>query len=483
MRAAHAEFFAAGAQVATTASYQVSYEGLRAIGRDAAETDEVLVRSVRLATEARDDAPAGRLGGGVGRAVRSDARRRLRVPGRRRPDGDRAAGLAPPTAAGARRRRAPTCSPSRPSPGSPSSRPLAAELDGLGTPAWFSVTVSGGTLRTGESLDEAFAIAAGAPGVVAVGVNCCEASEVSGALRVARAVGDLPTLAYPNSGEVWDGESRTWTGTLASARRPRPGMGGRRRDADRRLLPHRTGRHHRDRPAPRCRCTAMTGDAAYRDLSFWHDSLPAGSLAPRAPLAGDHGCRRRDRRRRTDRAVDRLVPAGARTGAQDRRAREGDRGFRRIGAQRRMVQRPLPALHRIPRAHARTGRGARHAASDGRDGRRGRPGSDAGGHRRRLRQGRDDRIRPLRRATRRGEGRGRRGGGLWGGSARALGRPTGYTRPVRWVPRSTRRARACILRSWSAASPTPSRAAARRSPSRQRFSTIAPAGSRPLTAS
>ena len=31
----------------------------------------------------------------------------------------------------------------------------------------------------------------------------------------------------------------------------------------------------------------MSGDDMYRGLSFWHDSLPEGSLVPRAPLSGD----------------------------------------------------------------------------------------------------------------------------------------------------------------------------------------------------
>lgn len=211
VRAAHAEFFAAGAQVATTASYQVSYDGLRAIGRDAEETDEVLTRSVRIAAQARDEAGGGWVAASVGpygatladgseyrgddgRSVaelRAWHRRRLRVLADADPDV-----LAIETITRLAELEA-----------------LAAELDGIGVPAWISVTVSDGALRTGESLDEAFAIAAGAPGIVAIGVNCCDASEVAGALAIARAGSDLPTLAYPNSGEVWDGASRTWTGT------------------------------------------------------------------------------------------------------------------------------------------------------------------------------------------------------------------------------------------------------------------------------
>ncbi|HEX7833991.1 MAG TPA: homocysteine S-methyltransferase [Pseudolysinimonas sp.] len=212
VRHAHAEFFAAGAQVATTASYQVSYEGLAAIGRDTAETDDVLLRSVRLAAEARDDAPGG---GWVAASVgpygatladgseyrgddgltvaklRAWHRRRLRVLADGGPDV-----IAIETITRLAEIEA-----------------LAAELEGLGAPAWISVTVSDGALRTGESLHEAFSIATGAEGVVAIGVNCCDASEVSGALAVARDAGELPTLAYPNSGELWDAGQRTWIGT------------------------------------------------------------------------------------------------------------------------------------------------------------------------------------------------------------------------------------------------------------------------------
>lgn len=54
IRATHADFFAAGAEVATTASYQVSESGFLAAGRDRAEAREALRRSVRLAREAAE---------------------------------------------------------------------------------------------------------------------------------------------------------------------------------------------------------------------------------------------------------------------------------------------------------------------------------------------------------------------------------------------------------------------------------------------
>ena len=57
--AVHAAYFAAGARLATTASYQASYEGLAAAGYDAAEADALLGRSVDLARAAAVEAQAG----------------------------------------------------------------------------------------------------------------------------------------------------------------------------------------------------------------------------------------------------------------------------------------------------------------------------------------------------------------------------------------------------------------------------------------
>jgi homocysteine S-methyltransferase len=210
VRAAHAEFYDAGAQVAITASYQVSYDGLAAAGLDEAHTDELLTRSVRVAAEARDAAGGGWVAASVGPyaatlgdgsefrgddspgvdGLRRWHRRRLRVLADAGPDV-----LAVETLTTLAEVEA-----------------VVAELDGLGVPAWIALTVDDGALRTGESLHDAFAIAASSPAVVAVGVNCCAAHEVTGALEAARAVTDLPLIAYPNSGEVWDGAARAWTG-------------------------------------------------------------------------------------------------------------------------------------------------------------------------------------------------------------------------------------------------------------------------------
>ncbi|WP_157681864.1 homocysteine S-methyltransferase family protein [Microbacterium pygmaeum] len=74
---------------------------------------------------------------------------------------------------------------------------VCRELDGLGARAWISVTVAGGALRTGESLRDAFAIAASVPEVLAVGVDCCAVSEITdiaGRLAATRGASPAPSL-------------------------------------------------------------------------------------------------------------------------------------------------------------------------------------------------------------------------------------------------------------------------------------------------
>jgi homocysteine S-methyltransferase len=89
---------------------------------------------------------------------------------------------------------------------------LMAAIAGLGVLAWLSYTIAGGRTRAGQPLDEAFAVAAGVPEVVAVGVNCCAPSDVLAAITVAREVTGKPVIVYPNSGEEWDARRRAWAG-------------------------------------------------------------------------------------------------------------------------------------------------------------------------------------------------------------------------------------------------------------------------------
>jgi homocysteine S-methyltransferase len=83
---------------------------------------------------------------------------------------------------------------------------------GLGVPVWLSYTAEGDHTRAGQPLAEAFAPAADADEVIAVGVNCCAPQDVDGAIEVAARVTGRPVVVYPNSGESWDAEARAWRG-------------------------------------------------------------------------------------------------------------------------------------------------------------------------------------------------------------------------------------------------------------------------------
>jgi homocysteine S-methyltransferase len=212
--AAHLAFFRAGAQVATTASYQASFPGFAARGIGRADAARLLRRSVELAGRARA-------------AVAGDGRRRFVAAsvgpyGAALADGSEYRGrygLGVAELADWHRPRLEVLAAAGPDvlaletvPDADEARALAAAVAGLPVPAWLSYSVDGARTRAGQPLAEAFAVVADVPEIVAVGVNCCDPDDVAPALAVARQVTDKPVVVYPNSGELWDAGARRWTG-------------------------------------------------------------------------------------------------------------------------------------------------------------------------------------------------------------------------------------------------------------------------------
>jgi homocysteine S-methyltransferase len=209
---AHRAFFDAGAMIATTASYQASFDGFAAggIGRDDAE--RLMRRSIALAAAARDEvdgdrwvaASVGPYGAALANGEEYVGRYGLTVA--------QLAGWHLPRLeiladAGADVLAIETV------PDVDEAEALVGLVRELGMPAWLSYTIAGVHTRAGQPLAEAFAVAADVPEIVAVGVNCCAPSDVLPAIEIARQVTDKPVVVYPNSGEEWDGERRTWVGT------------------------------------------------------------------------------------------------------------------------------------------------------------------------------------------------------------------------------------------------------------------------------
>ena len=178
---AHLAFFRAGAQIATSASYQASFEGFacRGLGpprggrADAAQCGPG-------AGGARPSWPGtGGRGGWPPRSGRTARRWRT----------GRSTGAATGAACGSwrawHRPRLEVLAEAGPDvlaletvPDTDEAEALMAAIAGLGIPAWLSYSIAGGRTRAGQSLAEAFAVAAGVPEVVAVGVNCCAPADV-----------------------------------------------------------------------------------------------------------------------------------------------------------------------------------------------------------------------------------------------------------------------------------------------------------------
>ncbi|WP_243059814.1 homocysteine S-methyltransferase [Nocardioides sp. SR21] len=204
--AAHRAYYRAGAQVATTASYQASLEGFAAH----ADPAGLITRSVAIAREVRDsfDDPALLVAASVGPygaflADGSEYRGRYGVPGSRLRD-FHAPRLELLAAAGPDLLAVETI------PDAEEAEVLVGLLDDLGVPAWLSYSVRGDTTCAGQPLADAYAVLAGSRTVVAAGVNCSEQDDVLGAVTAAVAATGRPAVAYPNRGGSWDADAKAW---------------------------------------------------------------------------------------------------------------------------------------------------------------------------------------------------------------------------------------------------------------------------------
>ncbi|MET3511014.1 homocysteine S-methyltransferase [Plantibacter flavus] len=213
---AHQEFFAAGAQIAITASYQVGFEAFDRIGISVPETERLLRSSVELARAARDtrsesnpDGPllvaasVGPYGATLGDGSEYEGASGLSRTELQRWHERRLAVLVD---------AAPDLLALETIPTLDEATALAELVRGSGVPAWLSFTVEGGRLRSGEPMAEGFRLVEGIDEFQAVGVNCSHPDEVLPAIAAARSVTDKAVVVYPNSGEHWDADARCWRG-------------------------------------------------------------------------------------------------------------------------------------------------------------------------------------------------------------------------------------------------------------------------------
>jgi homocysteine S-methyltransferase len=223
IRAVHADYLTAGADVLITATYQATFEGFARRGIDHEGAAELLFLAVRLAMEAREafwSEPANRQGrsrpliaasigpfgayladgseyrGGYGRTV--EALMNFHRPRMALLAGSGVDLLACETI------------------------PSATEAEALSrlltefphTVAWFSFCCrDGGAIAEGASLAECVAALEANDAIVAVGVNCTAPRFIDDAIATIQGATDRPIVVYPNSGEAYDVDQHAWFGS------------------------------------------------------------------------------------------------------------------------------------------------------------------------------------------------------------------------------------------------------------------------------
>lgn len=221
----HLDYFLAGADVATTASYQATFAGFagRGIGRE--EAADLLRLSVSLAERARDD-------------FWSDPRHRTdRIKplvaasigsyGAQLADGSEYRGdfgLSVAALVDYHRPKLAVLADSGADLVAFETIPSLAEGEAIVrlmaefplTRAWLSFSCGDERhVCHGEPLAECVALADGVEQIAAVGVNCTAPEFIIGLLEAARQVTRKPLVAYPNRGDAWDSRTRHWVPDVA----------------------------------------------------------------------------------------------------------------------------------------------------------------------------------------------------------------------------------------------------------------------------
>jgi homocysteine S-methyltransferase len=218
IRSVHAAYFEAGADVAISASYQATFEGLAGRGIDRNAAAALMRRSVELAREAAGAdrvvaASVGPYGAMLGNGAEytgdydknEDELVEFHVP--------RIEALA---------EAEPDVLAVETIPSFVEARAIVRALEKVPEiPAWVSFSCrDGGHICDGTPIGSAVEVAASAPGVVAVGVNCTSPLHVE---RLVETISDTTgkrVVCYPNRGSFWDPMRKTWTDPPRQDARP-----------------------------------------------------------------------------------------------------------------------------------------------------------------------------------------------------------------------------------------------------------------------
>ena len=217
--AVHLDYLRAGADCIATASYQVSAQGYRELGRAAADTERALRLALPVAREARARyaaenprrvwiaASLGPYGAALHNGAEYHGRYDLDASALREFHAERLAVL---DDAGA------GCIAFETIPSLEEAEAIVRALEGFPSlTAWVSFTCRDAAhVAHGEPLRECAALLASASQIAAIGVNCTAPALVTELIGEARrgAEDRQPVIVYPNSGETWNAATRAWQG-------------------------------------------------------------------------------------------------------------------------------------------------------------------------------------------------------------------------------------------------------------------------------
>ncbi|NDV13929.1 homocysteine S-methyltransferase [Crenobacter caeni] len=223
IRAVHADYLCAGADIITSASYQASFAGFARAGLAHDAAARLMARAIELAREARDAfwaVPENRAGRGYPLVAAS-----VGPYGATLADGSEyrgGYGLSVEQLMDFHRERLASLIAAGPDLLACETLPCAEEAVALArlfsaefpdARAWLAFSCrDGASLADGTPLADALAAIDACPQVLAVGVNCTAPGFVAQLLRAARGVTGKPLIAYPNSGECWDAALQSWHG-------------------------------------------------------------------------------------------------------------------------------------------------------------------------------------------------------------------------------------------------------------------------------
>jgi homocysteine S-methyltransferase len=219
----HTSYLEAGADCIISASYQATIQGLKARGLRDVEAEGVILRAVRLASEAREKFWAK-----VG--YQEDRLKPLVAAsvgpyGAYLADGSEFTGSYDLDEAGLidfHRRRWQVLASSDADLLACETIPSLHEARALGRLltetqnrcAWFSFSCRDGErISDGTPIVDCVSALASVPRIVAIGVNCTAPAFIPSLVEKIRGVTETPIVVYPNSGEGWDADKKSWTGS------------------------------------------------------------------------------------------------------------------------------------------------------------------------------------------------------------------------------------------------------------------------------